>query len=160
VRVLLVDKASSARQAVRRADDARRPSVPGRSSPVVEQGVDRVELRFRYGDAVERRSARPVILMTQRRRLDAFLWTLRESGVEVREDDDRRDGGSRRRCGRRGQCERDDRPRPRARCGDRARRRLRNVPYGVASRERYGRRAVIELATFGRLRLGVRKVTT
>jgi geranylgeranyl reductase family protein len=55
-------------------------------SPVVEEEVDIVELRFRYGSAVERRSARPVIRMTQRRRLDAFLLdAARERGVEVRE---------------------------------------------------------------------------
>jgi len=55
-------------------------------SPVVEEEVDIVELRFRYGDAVERRSSAPVIRMTQRRRLDAFLLdAARERGVEVRE---------------------------------------------------------------------------
>ena len=42
-------------------------------SPVVEEEVDIVELRFRYGDSVVRRSKQPVIRMTQRRRLDAFL---------------------------------------------------------------------------------------
>src|SRR5438477_197078 len=55
-------------------------------SPVVEEKVDLVELRFRYGDAVERRAREPVILMTQRRRLDAFLLdAARARGVEVRE---------------------------------------------------------------------------
>ena len=54
--------------------------------PVVEEEVDLVELRFRYGDAVTRRAGAPVILMTQRRRLDAFLLdAARERGVEVRE---------------------------------------------------------------------------
>jgi len=55
-------------------------------SPVVEEEVDLVELRFRYGDAVVRQSQAPVIRMTQRRRLDAFLLdAAREQGVEVRE---------------------------------------------------------------------------
>src|SRR5579862_6033569 len=39
-------------------------------SPVVEEEVDQLELRFRYGPAVVRRAGRPLILMTQRRRLD------------------------------------------------------------------------------------------
>jgi len=55
--------------------------------PVVEEEVDTVELRFRYGDGVVRRARSPVILMTQRRRLDAFLLdAARERGVEVREE--------------------------------------------------------------------------
>jgi geranylgeranyl reductase family protein len=54
--------------------------------PVVEEEVDLVELRFRYGDAVVRRAREPVILMTQRRRLDSFLLdAARGRGVEVRE---------------------------------------------------------------------------
>ena len=45
-----------------------------------------VELRFRYGDAVVRRSAQPFVWMTQRRRLDALLLdAARERGVEVLE---------------------------------------------------------------------------
>ena len=45
-----------------------------------------VELRFRYGDSVERHARSPVIYMTQRRRLDAFLLdAARAQGVEVRE---------------------------------------------------------------------------
>jgi geranylgeranyl reductase family protein len=55
--------------------------------PVVEEEVDVVELRFRYGEAVVRRAREPVILMTQRRRLDAFLLdAARERGVDVREE--------------------------------------------------------------------------
>src|SRR5919198_3682808 len=55
-------------------------------TPVVEEFVDVVELRFRYHDAVERRARRPVIAMTQRRRLDAFLLdAARAAGVEVHE---------------------------------------------------------------------------
>ena len=55
-------------------------------SPVVEEEVDLVELRFRYGDAVVRHAREPVVRMTQRRRLDAFLLdAAREKGVEVRD---------------------------------------------------------------------------
>jgi geranylgeranyl reductase family protein len=53
---------------------------------VVEEEIDVVELRFRYGDSVVRRSREPVVLMTQRRRLDAFLLdAAREKGVDVHE---------------------------------------------------------------------------
>ncbi|HEX4526428.1 MAG TPA: geranylgeranyl reductase family protein [Gaiellaceae bacterium] len=86
--VLLVDKATFPRdkpcggglttRAVRQC--------PVDPSPVVEEEVDLVELRFRYADAVVRHSNQPVIWMTQRRRLDAFLLdAARERGVEVRE---------------------------------------------------------------------------
>jgi len=55
-------------------------------TPVVEDRVDFVELRFRYGDAVVRSARDTVIWMTQRRRLDAFLLdAAREQGAEVRE---------------------------------------------------------------------------
>lgn len=55
-------------------------------APAVEETVDTVELRFRYRAAVVRRARAPVILMTQRRRLDAFLLdAARAQGVEVRE---------------------------------------------------------------------------
>src|SRR5689334_15862993 len=55
-------------------------------TPVVEEEVDIVELRFRFDDAVVRKARAPVIRMTQRRRLDAFLLdAARERGVEVRE---------------------------------------------------------------------------
>jgi geranylgeranyl reductase family protein len=40
---------------------------------VVEDVVERVELGFRYGRRFERRSEGPLVLMTQRRRLDAHL---------------------------------------------------------------------------------------
>jgi len=55
-------------------------------SPVVEDAVDTVELRFRYREGVVRRARAPIILMTQRRRLDAFLVdAARARGAEVRE---------------------------------------------------------------------------
>jgi geranylgeranyl reductase family protein len=86
--VLLVDKARFPRdkpcgggltmRAVRQC--------PVDPTPVVEEEVDLVELRFRYGDRVLRRAREPVILMTQRRRLDDFLLdAARERGVEVRD---------------------------------------------------------------------------
>jgi geranylgeranyl reductase family protein len=126
-------------------------------SPVVEEEVDIVELRFRYADAVERRSKAPVIRMTQRRVLDAFLLdAARERGVEVREGAkvghgdrmtvdgepvavdvvvgaDGANGSSARAFG----------------LGEGIVHGVAyegNVPYGVVSRERYGRRAVVELA--------------
>ena len=68
-------------------------------TPVVEEEVDLVELRFRYGASVVRRAQAPVIRMTQRRRLDAFLLdAAREAGVTVRE--------GARRTGCRGSCRR------------------------------------------------------
>src|SRR4051794_20037651 len=55
-------------------------------SPVVEEEVDVVELRFRFGPAVVRHARAPVIRMTQRRRLDAFLLdAARGRGADVRE---------------------------------------------------------------------------
>jgi geranylgeranyl reductase family protein len=87
-KVLLVDKATFPRdkpcgggltlRAVRQC-----PIDP---TPVVEEWVDRVELRFRYRTAVVRSARAPVVWMTQRRRLDAFLLdAAREKSVEVRE---------------------------------------------------------------------------
>jgi geranylgeranyl reductase family protein len=61
-------------------------NCPVDPTPVVEEIVDIVELRFCYDDMVVRHSARPFCWMTQRRRLDAFLLDCaRERGVEVRE---------------------------------------------------------------------------
>lgn len=47
--------------------------LPVGVEPVVEDTVHRFELGFRYGSRFERRSERPLVLMTQRRRLDAHL---------------------------------------------------------------------------------------
>lgn len=47
--------------------------LPCDVSPVVEDVVHRFELRLRYRKRFERRSERPLALMTRRRRLDAFL---------------------------------------------------------------------------------------
>jgi geranylgeranyl reductase family protein len=86
--VLLADKASFPRdkpcgggltmRAVR--------ACPVDPTPVVEEFVDQVELRFRFRASVVRTARAPVVWMTQRRRLDAFLLDCaREAGVEVRE---------------------------------------------------------------------------
>jgi len=47
--------------------------LPVPVDPVVEEVVDRFELGFRYGTRFERGGERPLVLMTQRRRLDAHL---------------------------------------------------------------------------------------
>jgi geranylgeranyl reductase family protein len=47
--------------------------IPVDPSPVVERSVDRFQLRLRYGPSFSRSHGRPLIQMTQRRRLDAFL---------------------------------------------------------------------------------------
>ena len=47
--------------------------IPVDPSPVVERDVDRFELRLRYGTSFARTHDKPLIRMTQRRRLDAFL---------------------------------------------------------------------------------------
>ena len=149
--VLLVDKARFPRdkpcgggltvRAVRQC--------PVDPSPVVEAEVDVLELRFRYGDAVERRAAEPVIRMTQRRRLDSFLLdAARERGVEVREGTtidaasapadyvvgaDGANGTTAKAFGLGGGIVHGV-----AYEG--------NVPYGVVERVRFARRAVVELA--------------
>ena len=85
--VLLVDKARFPRDKPCGGGVTARAAraCPVDVSPGVEEEVDVVELRFR-GDAVVRSATRPVIRMTQRRRLDAFLLdAAREKGVEVRE---------------------------------------------------------------------------
>ncbi|HZP73492.1 MAG TPA: NAD(P)/FAD-dependent oxidoreductase [Gaiellaceae bacterium] len=87
-RVVLVDRATFPRDkpcggGLTTRAFARCPVDP---TPVVEDEVDLVELRFRYGDKVVRHAHAPVIRMTQRRRLDAFLLdAARSAGVEVRE---------------------------------------------------------------------------
>ena len=47
--------------------------APCSIAPVVEDEVRTFELRLRYGRSFERQSEDPLILMTQRRRLDAHL---------------------------------------------------------------------------------------
>jgi geranylgeranyl reductase family protein len=151
VSVLLVDKATFPRDKPCGGGLTTRAFLhcPVDPSPVVEEEVDLVELRFRYGDSVTRQSRQPVIRMTQRRRLDAFLLdAARDRGVEVREGTtidplagdaavvvgaDGANGTTARAFGLgvgivHGVAYEG------------------NVPYGTVSRERYARRAVIELA--------------
>src|SRR5258708_23220273 len=73
--VLLVDKARFPRDKPCGGGMTMRAvrQCPVDPRPVVEEEVDIVELRFRYDDAVVRHAREPIILMTQRRRLDAFL---------------------------------------------------------------------------------------
>jgi geranylgeranyl reductase family protein len=55
-------------------------------TPVVERVVDTFELRLHHGRSFRRTSPEPLILMTQRRRLDAFLVEQAASlGVEFRD---------------------------------------------------------------------------
>src|SRR4051794_25188074 len=87
-RVLLVDKATFPRDKPCGGGLTTRAfaQCPVDPTPVVEDEIDVVELRFRYDRAVVREAAVPLIRMTQRRRLDAFLLqAARERGVEVRE---------------------------------------------------------------------------
>jgi geranylgeranyl reductase family protein len=149
--VLLVDKARFPRDKPCGGGVTARAArvCPVDVSPVVEEEVDLVELRFRYHDAVVRRASQPVIHMTQRRRLDAFLLdAAREKGVEVREGEtvdavnppadvvigaDGANGTTARAVG----------------LGDGIVHGVAyegNVAYGRVSRERYARRAVVELA--------------
>jgi geranylgeranyl reductase family protein len=87
-RVLLADKASFPRdkpcgggltgRALKR--------IPVDPTPVVERDVDRFELRLRYGSRFARSHGEPLIRMTQRRGLDAFLAEhAAASGAEFRD---------------------------------------------------------------------------
>ena len=60
--------------------------LPVDVTPVVEDVVDRFEFGFRYGHRFERKGASTIILMTQRKRLDAFLAEqAAEAGAEFRQ---------------------------------------------------------------------------
>jgi geranylgeranyl reductase family protein len=60
--------------------------LPVAPEPVVEHVVDRMELRLRYRERFERQSTKPLILMTQRHRLDHFLVEqAAAAGVDVRD---------------------------------------------------------------------------
>ena len=60
--------------------------LPVDVTPIIEDVVDRFEFSFRYRGRFERKSAATIILMTQRRRLDAFLAEqAQEAGAELRE---------------------------------------------------------------------------
>ena len=75
-----------ARQALRRRRHAARgPALPFSIEPVVEDVVDRFELRLGYRSSFERVSDEPLCLMTQRRRLDEFLARkAEEAGAEFK----------------------------------------------------------------------------
>ena len=60
--------------------------IPVDPSPVVERDVDRFELRLRYGSRFARSHDEPLIRMTQRRLLDAFLAErATHAGAELRD---------------------------------------------------------------------------
>lgn len=60
--------------------------LPVPIDPVVEAVVDRFEIGLDYGRRFERTSSTPLCVMTQRRRLDAYLLErAAEAGAEVRE---------------------------------------------------------------------------
>lgn len=60
--------------------------IPFPLDPVVEDVVTRAELRLGYGRAFERQGTGPLVLMTQRRRLDAYLAErAAEVGAEFRD---------------------------------------------------------------------------
>ncbi len=87
-RVLLVDKARFPRDKPCGGGLTGRAlqRIPVDPSPVVERDVDRFELRLRYGSSFVRGHDAPLIRMTQRRRLDAFLVGQAVSaGAELRD---------------------------------------------------------------------------
>jgi geranylgeranyl reductase family protein len=150
-RVVLVDKARFPRDKACGGGLTARAvrQCPVDPTPVVEEQVDVLELRFRYERTVVRHARAPVVWMTQRRRLDAFLLdAARGQGVEVREETtvdpltfaadivvaaDGANGTTARAFG----------------LGGGLRHGVAyegNVPYGVVDRARYARRAVVELA--------------
>src|SRR5919199_5800441 len=61
--------------------------LPFSVEPVVEATVDTLEARLRYGQRFERRSGSGLAVMTQRRRLDAYLAEqAAAAGAELREN--------------------------------------------------------------------------
>src|SRR5919199_3573075 len=61
--------------------------LPFSVDPVVEETVDTLEARLRYGPRFERRSGSRLAVMTQRRRLDAYLAEQAvAAGAELREN--------------------------------------------------------------------------
>jgi len=87
-RVLLVDKARFPRDKPCGGGLTLRAvkQLPFSVEPVVEDVVDRFELRLGYGSSFERASTEPLCFMTQRRRLDDFLArTAADAGAEFRD---------------------------------------------------------------------------
>src|SRR5256884_6992538 len=74
-RVLLMDKAKFPRDKPCGGGLTTRAvgQLPFSVEPVVEDRITRVRCRLRYGPVMERESSRVLCLMTQRRRLDAFM---------------------------------------------------------------------------------------
>ena len=61
--------------------------LPCAVDPVVEDRIELVDVRLNFRSRFERRARRPVALMTQRRRLDAFLADrAAEAGADVRDN--------------------------------------------------------------------------
>ncbi len=86
--VLLVDKARFPRDKPCGGGVTTRAArlLPFSIDPVVEDVVDRFELRLGYRSSFERASEQPLCLMTQRRRLDEFLaLKAEEVGAEFRD---------------------------------------------------------------------------
>jgi geranylgeranyl reductase family protein len=86
--VLLVDKARFPRDKPCGGGVTTRAArlLPFSLDPVVEDVVDRFELRLGYHSSFERGSDEPLCLMTQRRRLDEFLARkAAEAGAEFRD---------------------------------------------------------------------------
>ena len=87
-RVLLVDRAVFPRDKPCGGGVTARAArlLPFSIAPVVEDVVDRLECRLRYGPRVARRSRAPLAFMTQRRRLDHFLVEkAAAAGADVRD---------------------------------------------------------------------------
>jgi geranylgeranyl reductase family protein len=160
--VLLVDKARFPRDKPCGGGMTMRAvkQCPVDPSPVVEEEIDDVELRFRFREAIVRHAPTPCVWMTQRRRLDAFLLdAARDRGVEVLEETkiDFGDGetftlpgGERIQAA--ALVGADGANGTTARATGLGQNVVYgvayegNVPYGVVSHERYARRLVLELA--------------
>lgn len=93
-RVLLLDRARFPRDKPCGGGLTRRAlgEIPVDPEPVVERRIDTMDFGFRYGRRFTRRTREPLVLMTQRRRLDALLVDeARRAGVEVREGENVRE---------------------------------------------------------------------
>jgi geranylgeranyl reductase family protein len=87
-RVLVVDKAVFPRDKPCGGGVTTRAArlLPFSIEPVVEDRIERIECRLRYGSRFVRRPRAPVALMTQRRRLDHFLLQkAAEAGADARD---------------------------------------------------------------------------
>jgi len=87
-RVLLVDKASFPRDKPCGGGVTTRAvkQLPFSVEPVVEDRITRVRCRLRYGKTMERSSEHVLCVMTQRRRLDAYLVEgAAEAGADFRD---------------------------------------------------------------------------